>query len=720
MIQKISHLPCLSFWQLLKRSCIEIPILQRDYAHGRNSSQRICDAFLSTLVDAIEGSPLELDFIYGELRDGIFLPIDGQQRLTTLFLLHWYAVSRNVNNDSSAENGKALERLQRFSYRTRLAARDFCKVLIEQIKTVSEPQSSLSCEIVEKTWFMEFWREDPTVRGMLSVLDRIQDRFGAIDAQFLWGKLVEDTCPITFHYIEIPGLGISDDLYIKMNARGKPLTQFEIFKCELQEKVASEGWESLCREEDSFRSKADTQWADFIWQLIPEMERPNRWDDFYLSFFLHSWICSTARIWRNAESSTGLQTQERLTEKIRHKIKDSNVFTAEDFSEFSFCEVCKHFDLLKKYHSVLIRLDRSLTYWGLFTDTDSRETSVLAQVLDNTKVTTFAQRLILYGQMAWLVKNAESAESAESEPLPEGLCVWMRLIRNLVFNAGIDDAEGFVRMIALIDELIDFGDIAEVWSEERFFNAPKFASFQLREERLKFFLKGLHPELNQILERMEDTAFCKGRIDIALYCLTGDHKYEESFCLNASDFCVEKLITVSEVIIENFTEDNLPKIRQALLTIEDPCPQEGMPRYFFEYWCSYIRWREPILLNYALIQDFNDFVQYSRNLSFRCFLSALVEKLVKAGSLDQIIAGWKASDASPEWQNILLSKAGDRFWKNASCNAYFAFSEDFLDAYTSRVMIIQDTLLNRKYYSEDSENRLVLEASTAKDDAGMS
>ena len=52
------------------------------------------------------------------------MPLDGQQRLTTLFLLHWYAAKR--------ENIPAgqWEVLKKFSYATRPSARRFCEQLL--------------------------------------------------------------------------------------------------------------------------------------------------------------------------------------------------------------------------------------------------------------------------------------------------------------------------------------------------------------------------------------------------------------------------------------------------------------------------------------------------------------------------------------------------------------------------------------------------------------
>jgi uncharacterized protein with ParB-like and HNH nuclease domain len=78
----------LSFWNLLSLHKVEIPIIQRDYAQGRESKQTVRERFLNALHKALNGKAIELDFIYGDLHADAFQPLDGQQRLTTLFLLH--------------------------------------------------------------------------------------------------------------------------------------------------------------------------------------------------------------------------------------------------------------------------------------------------------------------------------------------------------------------------------------------------------------------------------------------------------------------------------------------------------------------------------------------------------------------------------------------------------------------------------------------------------
>ena len=70
---------------------IEIPLFQRDYAQGRNTDQarHVRERFIADLCSALDGDKeLHLDFVFGDVVNGTLYPLDGQQQLTTLFLLH--------------------------------------------------------------------------------------------------------------------------------------------------------------------------------------------------------------------------------------------------------------------------------------------------------------------------------------------------------------------------------------------------------------------------------------------------------------------------------------------------------------------------------------------------------------------------------------------------------------------------------------------------------
>ena len=234
---------------------IRIPILQRDYAQGREDANtaRIRGSFLDVLHGALTGpGDVTLDFIFGEVRDGAFTPLDGQQRLTTLFLLHWYLAARS---DGAAVYGRT-----RFTYETRASARDFCDALVAH--RPSFPCARLSTWIEDQPWFLSTWRHDPTVRAMLVMLDAIHARFLHVDVPHAWRRLVDADHPaVTFHLLPIEDMGSPDALYIKMNSRGKPLTPFESFKARFERRIT----EVDPVRGKTFADKVDGAWSDVLW-----------------------------------------------------------------------------------------------------------------------------------------------------------------------------------------------------------------------------------------------------------------------------------------------------------------------------------------------------------------------------------------------------------------------------------------------------------------------
>ena len=88
--------------------------------------KRIRDKFLDALCEVIkdETKSINLDFVYGEIKgegeNKKLTPLDGQQRLTTLFLLHWYLATKENKFD------EASKKLQKFTYETRVSSREFC------------------------------------------------------------------------------------------------------------------------------------------------------------------------------------------------------------------------------------------------------------------------------------------------------------------------------------------------------------------------------------------------------------------------------------------------------------------------------------------------------------------------------------------------------------------------------------------------------------------
>ncbi|WP_210367774.1 DUF262 domain-containing protein [Bacillus sp. REN3] len=246
-----------TFWQLMENYHITIPIIQRDYAQGRKDKdvQHVRHEFLRVLFKTLQTSePIELDFIYGTVNEAKhFAPLDGQQRLTTLFLMHWYFA---VKEGKLAENKDAF---QHFSYETRLSSKLFCKLLV-QLTDLDFEADSLSEQIYNVSDFYYGWAYDPTVDSMLTMIDSIHTYSKEYDLPNRLFDTLKVNAPITFQFIDLDSFQLEDTLYIKMNARGKPLTPFENFKARFQQYL--EGVDKVDSEEILY--KTDTSWSDFF------------------------------------------------------------------------------------------------------------------------------------------------------------------------------------------------------------------------------------------------------------------------------------------------------------------------------------------------------------------------------------------------------------------------------------------------------------------------
>lgn len=260
---------------------IVIPRIQRAYAQGRSDAHAVKtrNRFLSAIHKGLESDGLTLDFIYGNVSSGCLIPLDGQQRLTTLWLLHWYADRKGNIGYSDLEN---------FSYDTRPSSRNFLEKLVAFYPTWSKP---LSEEIRNQGWFPMEWMNDPTVSGMLTMLDEIQERFA--DIEDLWSRLDK----VNFYFRNIQEMKLTDDIYIKMNSRGKPLTDFEHFKAELLKVIrTSDNDDPMAKR---IGHKIDREWTDLLWNYRTD-EKPLI-DEGFLRYFR---LISLILIYKSDASAT--------------------------------------------------------------------------------------------------------------------------------------------------------------------------------------------------------------------------------------------------------------------------------------------------------------------------------------------------------------------------------------------------------------------------------
>jgi len=238
-----------NFRQLTKDFSIEIPIIQRDYVQGRddNKAKEIRKSFLDDIFKSLENKEkFHLDFIYGSFEERKFIPIDGQQRLTTLFLLYWY-FSKKENREFNTV----------FTYKTRVSSREFFEKIFN-FKIDFSKDYTVSEQILNSKEFIPFWENDPTIKSILVMLDEIHNR--QIEVNYF-----DRLDNITFEVFELEDFGKeqSEELYRKMNSRGKSLTAFENFKAIIEQIVYEYGNSKRHKE---IAEKFERKWVDSFWE----------------------------------------------------------------------------------------------------------------------------------------------------------------------------------------------------------------------------------------------------------------------------------------------------------------------------------------------------------------------------------------------------------------------------------------------------------------------
>lgn len=232
---------------------ILIPKIQRDYAQGRAGMENLRSRFLESIFEVIDTKTpkkLMLDFVFGQKEittRNIFYPVDGQQRLTTLFLLHLYVGKRA---------GETTDFLKKFSYETRTSSKQFC----ERLNEIEAEHFSGICDFIEaQWWYTGLWRTDPTITAMINMLKDIDNHYqlcgyGEDDFKIVWAQLKNN---VEFWRLYLSDFDTTDELYIKMNSRGKLLTDFEHLKAMLDNYAHYNG---------RLSAKIDTSWTNLLWQ----------------------------------------------------------------------------------------------------------------------------------------------------------------------------------------------------------------------------------------------------------------------------------------------------------------------------------------------------------------------------------------------------------------------------------------------------------------------
>ena len=425
--------------------CIRIPMIQRDYAQGRKGEEIVRDHFLESIFNALVNSDdiLKLDFVYGSVeqneKDFHFIPLDGQQRLTTLFLLYWYIGTRELQNDAEGLH-RLTSLLTRFTYETRNTSSKFCEKLASCKVSFEKSPSE---EIMDHDWFHLIFKKDPTIKAMLNMLDAIHEKYNELSPQSFFDKLEL----LQFYILPLSDYNLSDELYIKMNARGKQLSEYENFKADLIK------WMKNGHKEEQFQKSVKYKGKEMPYYLEIATKLDNTWTDLFWAYsnkkaidpmmmrFVHRFLVNQHII--NTGISNKELHQDRLFKAFYGDSGDDNVIIYQDIKNYKeLLEIEENFstlvlvlDALSLHYKVIRKVVKPI--WGI-------EWDFFADSINQR------QRIVFLALTLYLVKNPEFNETLFSH--------WVRVVWNITENTNIDSVRTMAGLMGLISELSEYSN----------------------------------------------------------------------------------------------------------------------------------------------------------------------------------------------------------------------------------------------------------------------
>lgn len=509
-------------------SQVVIPKIQRPYAQGRQDG--VCTYVRNTLLNEMftnfkTDEIFDFNFIYGIIRPSndefVMELLDGQQRMTTLFLLYWYIANRELNETDEADK-EVRDALNRFVYETRSTATVFChKLALYRIDLSNQIPSKV---IRQAKWYFKSFDRDSTITAMLTMLDAIHERYNNQEKNNLFSKLGK----IQFYVKSLGFFNLSEELYIKMNARGLQLSPFENFKADLTNFIGEKDYLPFRKlvplyKKDSgeqvefhfnFSVKLDAKWIDIFWKNGQE-----NFDASYMSFFSRFFACKYI-----------ISTKDNVNDRdMRQDATLRKLYTeAEDLTEVNEYLGFQEFEhILNNHPEYILTLDKVLDVFYEYDYKDAEKTiyELMVPVWEkrsleegddfycniNSKMTH--TKLIVFGAV---IEYIDAFDSFDIETFKQ----WIRIVWNVVENTNIDSltpVSSLIRKFSILIHSIakrmsegeDFFQALSQWKED---NTDERENRALREEILKASCIADNKEWLNVLAKAEQHSFFRGMV----------------------------------------------------------------------------------------------------------------------------------------------------------------------------------------------------------------
>lgn len=403
--------------------------------------------------------------------------------------------------------------------------------------------------IRDQSWWLNKWNADPTIDGMLRMLDTIDSIFFKSWEEAANNLFSADHNTILFQILKLENFYDPDDLFIKMNARGLPLTEFEIFKGKWMEQI-----ETLYEpaEIKSLKSLIDVSWTDFLWPLRTQRKELKNIDPFFQNLLKLIIGNSTASLLSNKVDFDILfeANKKELSFSYGKYTEEYNVV----FDRVMLDRIKEELEAMCSPNSVFTKFRTSETKHEKWIDLEKEWQFFVIQDRDNNNP-NYKGRVTLYAlsRFSTLMPSTNDCEVNQ----------WSRLIRNLIENTRFDSSNDAVRVIKDIDTMLleltayykenNGSSCVNDWVAQNTTFTPKgFTNSQWEEEKIKAELRK-DSSWNDEITKAEKHQYLNGKIGLILWC-SGEITGLIPFSKNTLNRDLNKFKSYSEKCLKLFNE----------------------------------------------------------------------------------------------------------------------------------------------------------------------
>lgn len=279
---------------------IVIPDLQRDYCWGdkayvnkNTNPQELVSGFLTNIIQLYKDSPImpiTLGLIYGYEQPYNNIQIcDGQQRLTTLFLILGVVNMKSgglFNHYIISEAEMKDDYEPHLQYAIRESTLYFLSDLCLNVFIKKDTQIK---DIKISSWYFEEYNQDASIQSMISALNIINNIFEKKEIDYNeFGNYIINKLRVLYYDMGTRSRG--EETYVVINTTGEPLSATENIKPILlgnlnaeDTKTYSNEWEE--REEWFWKNRDDKENTSdngmhtfFMWYWQIGLIQENRWE----------------------------------------------------------------------------------------------------------------------------------------------------------------------------------------------------------------------------------------------------------------------------------------------------------------------------------------------------------------------------------------------------------------------------------------------------------